>query len=244
MKKHVRALVENVLFHFGAELALVPSYPSEYEATYRAVRPFTMTSRRRVYALIDAVDHVVKRKIPGDFVECGVWKGGSSLAAAMAFSARKDRDRDFYLFDTFEGMTSPTERDGAAAIKGYDATLTKDKTSSWCHSPIDEVREVIARAGYPQERIHLVKGPVEDTLPGAAPSGISLLRLDTDWYESTRHELVTLYPRLAPGGILIFDDYGFWAGARKAVDEFLTEQKISAFLHRIDESGAMLIKPE
>ncbi len=244
MKKRLRAVVEDTLFLFGMELALVPSYPAEYEATFRAVRPFTMTSRRRVYALIDAVDYIVKRKIAGDFVECGVWKGGSSLAAAMAFRARNDTRRDFHLFDTFEGMTAPTENDGAAAMKGFGSTLTKDRTSTWCRSSIEEVRQVMAKSGFPQERIHFIKGPVEETLPGSAPSVISILRLDTDWYESTRHELATLYPRLAPGGILILDDYGFWAGARRAVDEFLAQERISAFLHRIDETGALLVKPE
>jgi len=92
--------------------------------------------------------------------------------------------------------------------------------------------------------VHLVKGKVEETLPHAAPSRISILRLDTDWYESTLHELVTLYPRLSPGGVLIVDDYGFWAGARKAVDEFFAANNIAAFLHRIDESGIILVKPK
>lgn len=244
MKKFIRSSVEDVLYRFGLELSLIPPCPPEYEATFRAVRPFTMTSRRRVYALIDAVNHIVKNDIPGAFVECGVWKGGSSLAAAMAFQSRGQSDRDLYLYDTFEGMTEPTQADGSAALKGYQASLDANQTSNWCRSPIDEVRSAVTRSKYPSDRIHLIKGKVEDTLPEHAPGQIALLRLDTDWYESTRHELVTLYPRLMPGGVMILDDYGFWEGARKAVDEFLDEQKISSFLHRIDESGAMLIKSE
>lgn len=244
MKKIIRSGVENFLHVFGLELSLIPPCTPEYEATFRAVRPYTMTSRRRVYALIDAVDHIVKHKIPGAFVECGVWKGGSSLAAAMAFQTRGQSNRDLYLYDTFEGMTEPTKADGVAAIKGYQASLDGNQISDWCRSPLDEVRSVVSRSHYPKDRIHLIKGKVEDTLPDHAPEQIALLRLDTDWYESTRHELLMLYPRLAPGGVLILDDYGFWEGARKAVDEFIIEQKISAFLHRIDESGAMLIKAE
>jgi len=115
MKRFLRILAEDALSHLGLELTMLPSYPPEYKSTYQAVRPFTLTSRRRVYALIDAVDYVVKNKIAGDFVECGVWKGGSSLAAAMAFAVRGDRSRNLYLFDTFEGMTSPTGHDGEAA---------------------------------------------------------------------------------------------------------------------------------
>ena len=77
--------------------------------------------------------------------------------------------------------------------------------------------------GYPPERIHFVRGPVEETLPAGAPDEIALLRLDTDWYESTRHELEHLYPRLAAGGVLLVDDYGHWEGARKAVDEYFAD---------------------
>jgi len=244
MKKFIRSRVEDILNLVGLELSLIPPCPPEYEVIFRAVRPFTMTSRRRVYALIDAVDHIVKNGIHGAFVECGVWKRGSSLAAAMAFQSRGQSDRELYLYDTFEGMTKPTNADGSNALKGYQASLDANQTSSWCRSPLDEVRSVVTRSNYPSARIHLIKGKVEDTLPGHAPDQIALLRLDTDWYESTRHELVTLYPRLMPGGVLILDDYGFWEGARKAVDEFISERNITAFLHRIDESGAMLIKPE
>jgi hypothetical protein len=243
MKKQVRAFVENVLARFQLELTLIPKLPPEYEATYRKVRPYTMTSRRRVFTLIDAVEHVVRHQLPGDFIECGVWKGGSSLAAALTFARLSDLSRDFYLFDTFEGMSAPTEKDGVEAQEGYTATLDPKKGSTWCRSPLEEVREVLKLAEYPTEKIHFIQGKVEETLPGAAPEQIAILRLDTDWYESTKHELNTLYPRLIPGGVLLLDDYGFWQGARQAVDEYLAEHKIDAFLHRIDETGAILIKP-
>lgn len=145
MKKLVRSTVEDILYRFGLELSLISPCRPEYEATFRAVRPFTMTSRRRVYALIDAVNHVVKNNIPGAFVECGVWKGGSSLAAAIAFQARGQSERELYLYDTFEGMTEPTEADGTAALKGYRVSLDANQSSNWCRSPIDEIRSVVTR---------------------------------------------------------------------------------------------------
>jgi hypothetical protein len=85
-------------------------------------------------------------------------------------------------------------------------------------------------------------GKVEDTIPADIPEKIALLRLDTDWYESTKHELIHLFPRLQKGGVLIIDDYGFWKGARKAVDEYFAENNIQILLNRIDDTGRMAIK--
>lgn len=143
MKKFIRSSVEDILHRFGLELSLIPPCPPESEATFRAVRPFTMTSRRRVYALIDAVNHVVKNNILGAFVECCAWKGGSSLAAAMVFQARGQTDRELFLDDTFKGMTEPTEADGTAALKGYRVSLDANHTSNWCRSPIGEAMSAV-----------------------------------------------------------------------------------------------------
>jgi hypothetical protein len=106
--------------------------------------------------------------------------------------------------------------------------------NEWCVAGVQSVRKNVLSTGYPEEKLHLVQGKVEDTLPAAAPERIALLRLDTDWYESTRHELVHLYPRLVPNGVLIIDDYGDWVGAKEAVDEFLS---------RMDNTGRLIIKP-
>jgi hypothetical protein len=105
---------------------------------------------------------------------------------------------------------------------------------------MEDVRANLLSTGYPAEKIHLIKGKVEDTIPGTLPRGLSILRLDTDWYESTRHELIHLYPLLHPKGVLIIDDYGDWQGAKKAVDEYFKESEI--FLHRIDRTGRIAIK--
>jgi hypothetical protein len=198
-----------------------------------------MTSPARVAAVCAAVRHVETNEIPGAFVECGVWKGGSSMAAALTFKA----PRQLFLFDTFEGMTAPTDPDRHAGSGESAAGMLQDSDKDaliWCRAPLEEVKRNMASTGYPPDRVTYVKGKVEETIPAAAPAHIAILRLDTDWYASTRHELEHLYPRLAPGGVLIIDDYGYWAGARKAVDEYFNG---SLFLSRIDETGRIAIKP-
>jgi O-methyltransferase len=200
---------------------------------------FTMTSPARIIAVRSAVQYVEANDIPGAFVECGVWRGGSSMAAALSFA----RPRPFFLFDTFEGMSTPTEHDRHAGNGELAARMLDDSGKDaqiWCYAPMDDVRRNMDSTGYPGSLVTYVQGKVEDTIPANAPEQIAILRLDTDWYESTRHELEHLYPRLSPGGVLIIDDYGYWAGARKAVDEYF---KGSLFLSRIDETGRVAIKP-
>ena len=120
----------------------------------------------------------------------------------------------------------------------------EDKLSGrvWAYGSLDEVRRNLGSTGYPDQYISFIEGKVEDTIPTNVPDRISLLRLDTDWYESTRHELQHLYPRLSPGGVLIIDDYGQWAGARKAVDEYVEDKKLKILLHRIDYTGRIAVK--
>jgi len=108
---------------------------------------------------------------------------------------------------------------------------------------IDVVRRMIEPLGYPPERLHFVKGMVEDTIPTVMPPEIALLRLDTDFYSSTKHELVHLYPRLASGGVLIIDDYGAMPGCRRAVDEYAAEYQLRWFLTRLDAHVRLLVKP-
>jgi hypothetical protein len=106
----------------------------------------------------------------------------------------------------------------------------------------DATREVVLSAGYPEQRIHFVRGPVEKTLPQSAPDRLALLRLDTDWYESTRHELIHLYPSLSSGGVLIVDDYGEWDGCRRAVDEYFASEAPPVLLNRIDQVARIAVK--
>jgi hypothetical protein len=211
--------------------------------------PYTMTSRARLLALVDAVHYVVRREIPGALVECGVWRGGSVLAMILALQELGRDDRDLYLYDTFEGMTAPTEHDTspfhAPALSDWK-TAREQNARPWEELFSQElfsrqfVEGVLFTTGYPRERLHFQEGDVLKTIPATTPSAIALLRLDTDWYESTRHELEHLYPRLARGGVLIVDDYGHWEGARRAVDEYFDER--APLLHRIDYTGRALVK--
>jgi O-methyltransferase len=217
-------------------------------ALYERCRPFTMTTVERMSALHDAVRYVTAGGVAGDYVECGVWRGGSSMLAALTFEQLGDRDRDLWLYDTFEGMPEPTSEDGVDPILGTDAheEWARNQTGDvnlWCYGPLEEVERNMRGTGVVPDRLHFVKGKVEDTIPGDVPERIALLRLDTDWYESTLHELVHLYPRLVPGGVLVLDDYGHWPGARQAVDEYFAEQGIALLLNRVDNSGRIAIKP-
>jgi hypothetical protein len=233
-------------FRTGADPALPPDVDPATAGTVRAVRRYTMTSELRLVALCDAVRHVVQNRIAGDIVECGVWRGGSMMAVARTLLELGDTSRHLYLFDTYDGMTEPGDADvsisGESAAALMRSNRKADPTSVWCYSPLAEVEAVMRSVGYPAERIHFIEGRVEETLPRRAPEHIALLRLDTDWYESTRHELVHLYPRLNVGGVLIVDDYGHWKGARRAVDEYLAESGAALYLQRIDYTGRSAVK--
>jgi predicted O-methyltransferase YrrM len=202
--------------------------PADYDAGFadlwESVRERTMTSHEKVFGLYRAVRYILRHDIPGAVVECGVWRGGSMLAVARAMDQLDVRNRDLYLFDTYEGMTEPTERDvQVSGNKSAIERLAAEDRSSWVWAvaSLEDVQQGFEDIRYPAERIHFVKGPVEETVPERAPEEISILRLDTDWYASTKHELEHLYHRLAPGGVLIIDDYGKWQGSKDATDEFL-----------------------
>lgn len=207
-----------------------------------------MTSPERMHALYQAVNYVTDAGVPGDVVECGVWRGGSSMLSALSLLAREDASRTLWLYDTFEGMTPPGELDvkfdGASADELLAAQEpSADAVNDWCVATIDDVRANMESTGYPAERVRYVQGKVENTIPMEAPDGIAILRLDTDWFESTQHELVHLYPRLAPGGVLIVDDYGWWRGAREAVDRYFADHDVRMLLGRVDQTGRMGVKP-
>ncbi len=112
----------------------------------------------------------------------------------------------------------------------------------WCEAGIEDVRANLWITGYPRGKIHFVTGKVEDTIPGAIADHIALLRLDTDWYESTQHETRHLYPRLSGNGTLIIDDHGHWQGARKAIDEYFAASDAPVFLHRVDDTARLMVK--
>ena len=199
----------------------------------------------RLYATTLACRYVVEQRIDGDFVECGVWRGGNSLIAAGVFKSMQSA-RLTWLFDTFAGMTAPTDADvnfrGEIAEQKFIASRRAGH-NNWCYAPIEEVTTNFKKAGLLSDRIKFIKGDVARTLADTAslPARISVLRLDTDWYESTKAELEVLFPRLSSGGILIIDDYGHWGGARKAVDEYF-ERHNRPFFQYIDHTGRIGVK--
>jgi O-methyltransferase len=230
---------------FTARAVMRGGYEGEIAEIIKTVQPYTMTSSARIAALCDAITYVVRYRIPGAFVECGVWKGGSSMAAALRLMQLRETSRSLYLFDTFEGMTPPSSVDRSRTSDFAASAMLKSAPADsnlLARAPIGEVSRNMAKTGYPPDLVRLLRGPVEDTLPGQAPELISVLRLDTDWYSSTRHELVHLFPRLAPGGILIIDDYGEWEGARKAVDDYFIQLENPIFFHRIDHTCRIAVK--
>jgi len=227
-----------------------PTYPNDFTPHHvsiiNQVRPYTLTSPASLYSLTEAVSHIVRRNIAGSIVECGVWRGGSMMAAALTLAHLNSQDRDLYLFDTYEGMTKPQAVDihftGNSAIAEFEQLQTGEDRSAVCYASLGDVKAAMALTKYNPNRLHYIKGKVEDTIPSQAPERIALLRLDTDWYESTRHELEQLFPRLSPGGILIIDDYGAWQGARKATDEYLAKHAPGLFLNRVDDTVRLAVK--
>lgn len=213
-----------------------------------SVAAYTMTSDERIYSLINAVSYVIEQRIPGALVECGVWRGGSMMVIARTLMHYQVTDRDLYLFDTFQGMTAPgsvdVDYDGNKAATKYDATSSNPTGKRWSEASLEDAQSNLASTGYPTERIHYCVGPVEETLPDSAPAHVALLRLDTDWYQSTMHEMIHLYPVVAQHGIVIIDDYGHWRGSKEAVDEYIRDNGVRCFLHRIDYTGREFVKLE
>lgn len=219
----------------------------EFAEIYAECRSYTMTSPERMYSLYQAVEYVLRNHLPGDFVECGVWRGRSSMLIAHMLQRRNIRDRRLFMYDTFEGMSAPTADDKDFAGRQADSLLkaneTNKETSVWCLADLKDVKNNMSKTGLPDDQIIYVQGKVEDTLPATMPEAeIALLRLDTDWYASTLQELIHLYPKLVTNGVLIIDDYGHWQGCRKAVDEYFQQNDISLLLQRIDYTGRMAIK--
>ena len=243
IKQTIQRTGYDIVRYQQPEKRRVPSDVGETDwSIVESVRPYTMTSDERLITLINAVRFVSRNKIRGAIAECGVWQGGSMMAVALTLLDEGDTERDLYLYDTFQGMSDPTLHD-----KSFDGRLAESQLAMtpkgeglWCYAPLDEVKANFARTQYPTERVHFIAGKIEDTIPRRNPPQLAILRLDTDWYESTKHELEHLFPLLTAKGILIIDDYGHWQGARKAVDEFLSTRPM--FLHRIDETGRVLIK--
>jgi len=193
---------------------------------YTALFPLRLCNLYRLSREIDRLS------VPGDVVECGVYNGGS--AALMAsICTRSSADRKIWLFDSFEGLPQPTEKDGQ---KARDCCW-------WCHGDLSMVRGVFDKLGIPEPRTRIVKGWFHETFPRVDIPEIALLHIDADWYESVKLCFERFYDRVRPGGFIVIDDYGHWEGARRATDEFLAKLAINARLTRVDYTGRYFQKP-
>ncbi|MEA3476864.1 MAG: TylF/MycF/NovP-related O-methyltransferase [Bacteroidota bacterium] len=219
----------------------------DFTEIHRRAQPFSMVSPERLYATYQAIKYVESNNIEGDVVECGVWKGGNSMVMALTLRQCNSKQRNIYMYDTYEGMVEPGEKD--IDFKGqHSGGVWKKHQSSevnqWCYSPLEEVEQNMVSTGYPMDKVHFIKGKVQGTIPDEIPEKIAVLRLDTDWYDSTRHELIHLFPLISRNGVLLIDDYGHWKGQKEAVDEFFADHKFKPLLCRSDYSGRMMIKLE
>lgn len=224
----------------GADNDFPPDFDEEAKELYRFVRPYTLTSTERVLALRNAVRYIAGAGIDGDICECGVWRGGSMMVVARTLVELGDLKRGLYMFDTFTRPPDAGPRDGPGDQAELDEALTNP---GYAYLPVSDIRRRLLEIGYPEDKLHFVEGLVEDTIPEQAPEKLALLRLDTDYYSSTAHEMKHLYPRVAPGGVVIIDDYGQFVGARDAVDEYFQESGEQVLMHRIDFTGRLVIVP-
>lgn len=221
-----------------------------FSEAWEIAAPFTMTSPERGFALWSAVEHIARNNYPGSFVECGCWRGGSAILLALAARRFGLEDRPIFLFDTFEGMTAPSAQDTDILGRSAESLLEqasdqRESADIWAYASIEDVRGNLQSAGIDLERVRLIQGDVRRTARKTRTGIIALLRLDTDFYDSTRAEMEALYPRLCPGGVLIIDDYGHWRGARAAVDEYFEAEEAPRrpLLSAVDYTGRVGVKP-
>ena len=206
------------------------------------VRPYSMTSNERIECLYESLEYIRTNDIKGDLVECGVWRGGNILGIMEYLNYHKMFDRHVWLYDTFEGMTEPEDSDidcdGKKAIDIMGLPHVK------AYAELNDVKNNLSKSTFPIDNLHYIVGDIVETLnyDQNIPKEISLLRLDTDWYKSTKKELNILYPKLENNGVLIVDDYGHWQGSKKAFDEYF--ENVNHVIEKIDYTGIKIIKNE
>lgn len=261
----IKPLLKNMIGLLGYELRKKqPRALQGYEleepalAAIQKIRPYTMLPEARLIALYQQASYCEAAGLHGDFVECGAWKGGSVALMALANMEQGAARRDIHLFDSFTDICEPDQAvDGARAIREVKA-WGKGGGVGGKLTPVTGFYDVVGGAGtlegnkqlletlvgYPRERLHYHAGWFQDTLPKDAPliRDIAILRLDGDWYASTKICLEHLYDKVVNGGFVIIDDYGAYEGCRKAVDEFRRHRKITAYLHHIDGESRYWIK--
>lgn len=210
------------------------------------VRPYTMVGYLRLSKIFELTLKLNKENIAGDFVECGVWNGGSG--GIISFVAQNGLiKRDVWLFDSFEGLPEPTLEDGELAASYIEGPPTgRLKSIGHCVGSELKVKELFFnKLKLDSSRIHIIKGWFQNTIYKSKDNigKIAFLHLDSDWYKSTRICLKNLYPKVVKGGYIILDDYGCWKGCKKAIDEFMEKNNIKANLTKIDSTGVYFRKP-
>tara|TARA_Y100000590_G_scaffold470726_1_gene668662 strand:- start:130187 stop:130948 length:762 start_codon:yes stop_codon:yes gene_type:complete len=252
----MRKLVKSILGSVGLEIKKIKKpVPFDMEESfveiYEKCKEYSLCSVERMYSLYKSVEYICENNIQGSFVECGVWRGGSCMMIAETLKKFEQTNRKIYLFDTFEGMVEPGELDvemsiGVSAKESMSkvSKVENDPSNIWAYASLNEVKRNMKKTTYPEENIEYIVGKVEDTLPQTTIKDIALLRLDTDWYESTRVEMEQLYPELNSKGILIIDDYGHFKGARQAVDEYFEKNNKKVFMSRVDNTARLIVKSE
>jgi O-methyltransferase len=191
-----------------------------------------MTSLERVAALCEAVRYVTHHAIPGDLVECGVWRGGACILMRAVLAVYGDEKRSVWLADSFAGVPAP-DADNYVA----DQNLRLDLSADILAVSEATVRANFERYGLLDDRVRFLPGWFRDTLPDAPIGRIAVLRLDGDLYESTTQALEALHPRLSVGGFCIIDDYHAIEACRKAVTDYRERHNIFADIREIDGCG-------
>jgi O-methyltransferase len=260
----IKQCIKSLLCSIGLEIRKIDEYAflgydleNEADELIRKIRPYTMLSRQRLISLYQQVFFCEQHKIPGCFIECGVWKGGAVALMALANIKNSTTPRIIHLFDIFQEICEPDASvDGERAVN--EVKKWANGGSSGKLEPIqgvydlfggpgslEENRELLEKnIGYNPMFLHYHKGWFQETLPRDIDGigEIAILRLDGDWYASTKICLEYLYDKVVAGGFIIIDDYGAYEGCRKAVDEFLQGKGISVFLNHIDSEAKYWIK--
>jgi O-methyltransferase len=213
--------------------------------TLYLARDYTMTSFVRCRTLWDLSCSVLSRNIPGAFVECGVWRGGSAGIMGRAIES-SGKPRLLHLFDSFEGLPEPGPEDGNRAVE-YSGGKGSGRLESVarCEASLDTVRSFLFnRLKLEPKQVQFHVGWFQNTIPPDSKQlgPIAVLRLDGDWYASTQVCLEHLYPLLSPGGVLILDDYNCWEGCKKATDEYRQAQQIDTPIVQLDADCSYWIK--
>ena len=255
-KAKIRRFLKLIGRSAGLEVSVIrdkgkESFPgyveNEFKELYKKYCNLSMVPWSGFYSVYRSITYILDAGIKGDIVECGVWKGGCAAFMMELLARRGETNRKIWLYDTFEGMTAPTDKDkhfAGAKFAPDEFKKRETKGEKWSYAPLDLVKDTLAMTGYPETKIEIVQGDVLETLKTRTPNKIALLRLDTDWYDSTKAEMEALWPKLAKNGVFLCDDYGAWKGSYDAVHEYLDANDIKMYL-QVDAyyGGACGVKP-